>query len=583
MTIVNISITNIKGIQSKTFDLGITPNKPSLLVAPNGFGKSSIATAFASLLNNRINLSDDDFYMGNTDNNPEITIKYKNNNGIETLIANKTINSISDKFSYAVLNSQIKAKGTSRRISGQTIVTASLDVEPVTLIETVPEQTEVNYSFASQKADFGTNGKVLPNISSLVKNYTLIEKISKKYSELDSILLTKNQKKINLFRERINSQSGTKQQIIDWITHNLLQSLNSIEPLRQISEIIIESEQTYSSTLSFLAAMQLVKIYAVDKVQFKKACKYNAYKIEKAEYETLLNAVNTTWKDIKPEVKGRSLVVTFPKANHVSNGQRDILSFVSLIIRARKKLTKDRCILIIDELFDYLDDANLVSAQYFITQLISNFKSSGKELYPLILTHINPRYFQSYAFSKQKIYYLDKRDGSCMNPHFIKLLQKREENSIKDDVSKYLLHFHTESINKRNEFVNLGLKPTWGEGQSFKEFVNTEIEKYLGGQSDYDPFAVCCGVRVKIENIIYFLLPTLEAKSEFLEVHGTKSKLEFSEECGVNVPEHYYLLGIIYNDGMHWKSYQDNVSPIASKLENITIRNLITGVFESSC
>jgi len=40
-----IEIENIKGISHKRFQLDILPNKPSLLVAPNGFGKSSIAVA----------------------------------------------------------------------------------------------------------------------------------------------------------------------------------------------------------------------------------------------------------------------------------------------------------------------------------------------------------------------------------------------------------------------------------------------------------------------------------------------------------------------------------------------------------
>lgn len=41
-----IEIKNIKGIQHRRFELDILPNKPSLLVAPNGFGKSSLAIAF---------------------------------------------------------------------------------------------------------------------------------------------------------------------------------------------------------------------------------------------------------------------------------------------------------------------------------------------------------------------------------------------------------------------------------------------------------------------------------------------------------------------------------------------------------
>ena len=33
------------------------------------------------------------------------------------------------------------------------------------------------------------------------------------------------------------------------------------------------------------------------------------------------------------------------------------------------------------------------------------------------------------------------------------------------------------------------------------------------------------------------------------------------------------------NEGMHWKENQDNISPIAAKLENLTIKKLIQDVF----
>ena len=46
--ITNITIKNIKGFMNNdnSFDVHIIPNKVNLLVAPNGFGKSSIAKGF---------------------------------------------------------------------------------------------------------------------------------------------------------------------------------------------------------------------------------------------------------------------------------------------------------------------------------------------------------------------------------------------------------------------------------------------------------------------------------------------------------------------------------------------------------
>jgi hypothetical protein len=41
-------------------------------------------------------------------------------------------------------------------------------------------------------------------------------------------------------------------------------------------------------------------------------------------------------------------------------------------------------------------------------------------------------------------------------------------------------------------------------------------------------------------------------------------------------------IGIIYNDGLHWHEHRDNISPIAIKLENLTIRKMINEIFNSN-
>ena len=51
-----IHIENIKGIENETFLFSLIPYMPTFLVAPNGFGKSSIATAFNSLNRDRLKL-----------------------------------------------------------------------------------------------------------------------------------------------------------------------------------------------------------------------------------------------------------------------------------------------------------------------------------------------------------------------------------------------------------------------------------------------------------------------------------------------------------------------------------------------
>jgi hypothetical protein len=84
---------------------------------------------------------------------------------------------------------------------------------------------------------------------------------------------------------------------------------------------------------------------------------------------------------------------------------------------------------------------------------------------------------------------------------------------------------------------------------------------------------------VKVEEITYNKLTGAAAQTDFLNTHKTRNKLEKAEELGAISPESHYLLGIIYNEGMHWRENFDNVSPIASKLENLTIKKLISDVF----
>ena len=73
--IKKIKITNIKGIGIDTkngkIEFDLPANKPLLLVAPNGFGKSSFSTAFKSLNPTKIVLEDDHYYQGVDTNRPE--------------------------------------------------------------------------------------------------------------------------------------------------------------------------------------------------------------------------------------------------------------------------------------------------------------------------------------------------------------------------------------------------------------------------------------------------------------------------------------------------------------------------------
>ena len=570
-----IEIKNIKGIQHRRFELDILPNKPSLLVAPNGFGKSSLAIAFNSLNNRRIDLKEEDFFLGDIANLPKIKIEYqRSDETVVTLEASNTTNTISNEIDYFVINNLVKPKGIGN-IYGRP--SASLEIEDVTLVDRIPTTTSFQYSFRNSQASFGACGKVLPNINNILSNLLLVDKLSENYQTFQRASKIGIQNRINLIIADVNNQNGTAQVLHDWITANKLADLKQIDYLNTIGEIINAFDINYSETNSYLAAIQLIQLYNQDNDRFKNACIYSNYKLYKERFDTTLATFNCTWKDIRSVETDGKLKVKFPKATHISNGQRDILTFISMLFRAKRKLTKATNILIIDEVFDYLDDANLTAAQYYITNFITEYKSFGKIIYPLILTHLNPNYFKNFAFSKQKVYYLD-RSIIQINTDLIRLLENRGHESIKVDVDKYLLHFNPGEISKRVEFRALNILESWGERIFFISYLNGEILKYLANQP-YDPFAVCGALRVKIEELAYNKLQSNQAKIDFLATHKTKNKLEKAESMGIICPETHYLLGIIYNEGMHWKENSDNVSPIAAKLENLTIKNLIKEVF----
>lgn len=571
-----IEIENIKGISHKRFELDILPNKPSLLVAPNGFGKSSFAVAFKEMNNKRINLTKDNYHKEDDTLPPKIYIEYERPDlTIATLEATATTNTICAELDYFVINNPTKPKGKGSQYGR---ATATLEIKDVVLIDRIPDNISFGNQFRFSQQRFGQNGKVLPNPNSALSNLKLVEKLSQNFQALERANGQRIQLRINSIIDEINLQRGTADVLSDWITVNKLNDLKQIDYLNTIGNLIHAFDVGYNSeSKAYLVAIQLIWLYNFNQNNFRAACNYSNYQLDKQRFEHTLSTFNCTWKGIRASQSDGHLVVKFPEAIHISNGQRDILTFISMLFRARQHLKKDANILIIDEVFDYLDDANLTAAQYYITTFIKDYKKEGKRLYPIILTHLNPNYFKNFAFHDQKVYFLEQSTIQ-VNPGIIRLLRNRDHEAIKDDVSKHLLHFEPTHINKGAEFTDLRLRRIWGEADNFYQFIFSEVDSYLNGQA-FCPFSVCGGVRVKIEQIAYNKLHTPEAKTAFLTTKKTRLKLVKAEEMGIVSPESHYLLGIIYNEGMHWRDGTDNVSPIASKLENLVIKNLIRDVF----
>lgn len=570
-----IAIQNVKGIGQKQLFLSLIPNKPNLLVAPNGFGKSSFAAAFLSLQRNRLDLHKDNFHKEDEKLAPSLVVKYTlddNSKGVKE--ANQHKNELAHIFDIFVINNQLVPKARKIKISGALIAMPSLEISPITLIAKIPEKAKFSYSYTTTKASFGANGKILNSIDAVISDHSLI---SRCYDEVDfaKSVQVKSVAAISALKNFINDATGTVDDLFSAIPTALTDVVESLPHISQIVAILKNEKIVFVRPLDFvLTALQITELHNSDKALFKKVAGRYAYLLEKGQFEQAFASLKGTWKNIAPvEDKKAGLIVSFPAANKISNGERDSICFFALLMQAKVKLKKQQCVLVIDEVFDYLDDANLVVAQYYLSQMITEFKAQGRQLFPLIMTHLNPVYFKNFCLKDQHIFYLDKH-GTSADRSVEKIIVNREHPSIKNDVSKYFLHYHPNAVDLNPEFHALGLLPALATAKQFEEHVFEELRKYLGGHK-YDPVSVCCAVRLMIEKWSYDALNSA-FHAEYLSTWKTPAKLEFVEQKGIDAPEVFYLLGVIYNEAMHLRDNRDNFSPLSSKLSNLTIKHMIS-------
>ena len=572
MCISAIEIKNIKGIDHKQFTLELMPNKPNLLVAPNGFGKSSIATAFASMNSRRMTLADNDHHKEDTNHQPELSITF---NG-QILTADASKNEIRQQIDVTVIRSGLVPKATRTYQGG---ATARLEIESIA-IRKIPAKHSVTYQTSSVRSAFGVNGKVLPNISNLLQNLLLSEVVSG--CDLVKYNGARLQQNVSSLIAQINEQTGTAGQIDQWITENLLNDFRAITPLKVVSENLLRLTLVSTETEAYLTSYQIAEIHKADNKSFEKAINWHQYIAEKKYYQDLIQSFcssNWQWAKLSEDKKKKTLFVVFPQAHQLSNGQRDVLTLVVQMHKALYEGSKKPLVLVIDEVFDYLDDANLVAFQYYVTSLIQEYKNREQAVYPLILTHLDPGIFFDFCFNNHQIrtHYLQATSSKkCRD--MLKLIEIREndatDQSVKDHLDEFWFHFNPCSHEiSEGEWPN-ALKAEWRKSEDFHAYVADELDRYMRSKN-FDALAVCVAIRVTIESCVYSLLVTNEQKEKFISEHSTKKKLNYAAAHIPDIPEIYFLLGLIHNANLHWKQGKDYVTPLLSKLSHPAIKNLI--------
>ncbi len=578
MKIISVTIKNVRGFQNRKIDLDMIPNKPSMIVAPNGTGKSSFAMAFKSLKPRSLHVDKDEIFSNNDTFIPELIVETDTG----SFVANPSKNEIANEFAVFVINNQNKAKAVTNNIAGTRVSTAHMQVAPIVLIKGVPQDVVINNNFID---DYGLQGLVrgaIPSINGFLNN-------NKFLVGFDSSAIRPLQrltKPIKEFIDRLRTYTGRKVDIWNKILTDDIPILESIEIIHNVVDYCRNYSQGENEAVVYLKAIQLIMLYLKDKKSFESKIIRANYVLERESYTALFSSLKTTWKNVQPKEVGDNFIIEINDTEKLSNGERDIIVFLAMLQQARNALVKQNNILIIDEVFDYLDDANLIAAQYYIINFIEEIKAKGGCIFPIILSHLNPNYFKTYAFQDLKVYYLNphkpmysSKMEMLLNRRSELMMADKQNNTFTDLISKYLLHFHFDYTTNMGATYNYKpeLNP-WKDIRVFKNYCKGETDKYLNCM-DYDSVAVCVWLRECIEKYIYDSLPAGK-KTMLVDIFKTNKKIQFAEENGIICPEIFSMLGLIYNDSLHTdnKSKIDSREILYSRLENNTIREMIRKV-----
>lgn len=589
MKIRNIRIQNVRGISDYMITEEIYRNKPHILVASNGFGKSSIAKAFKSAAEQTMIKfkADSDRHQHDESKLAALSLDYDDGHSTRSLSVTEKAhsNEIRKEFDILVISDLTEITASSKNLGKFNTKAKGKQIIPPIQICPIINKPDTPYKITVTKQNFGIWSQLLQNL-----NNTLfpLESFKQRATELgnllDRLVMTRLWNRLESIRQKVNSFSGNEANLQPFIDDEISTLRSENEDFAAAINLIEKTADTDAFD-SFLTLWQITYIAQNEGANLKKYLQWLHYDALKASIKEGAQALSKAWK--KPsvtETKGK-LLLNLPEPGHLSNGQRDVLVLFALFQKAKYSLLKQRAIIVIDEVFDYLDDANLTVAQYYVTQLIEDYKNAGKEIYPLILTHLNPAFFKNYAFSKQKVIHLAPKTAQAPVEAMRKLIGARRDTTVsetlKDNISKYLVHYHDEEIDFSGDLQSInGCRPSWGKPGKFQEFLDEEFQKFAEG-NDSDPLAICAITRRSIEKQAYDQIAHLPGADQFFNTKKTTPKLDWARQRCAQIPEFHYLLRVIFDDGLHWDETKSLI-PIVAKLSNPVIRDLVIQSVQSS-
>jgi hypothetical protein len=474
-----------------------------------------------------------------------------------------------------------RIKAQSRNFGRFSRAEAKMVIDPIVICKKV-NSANSPYKISEIRHDFGLHKKALPNIEvSLFQSHDFVIRSPECWQYVDALIKTRKWNQIENVRKQFSDYSGST---VDGLSHVATAVNDLFANLPEAKELlsIVEATTKLYGVEAFLSIWQILTLAKSGRETLKNYLEWLRYSEIKQSLKDGLNDLNTSWKipSLK-ETKG-NLVVEMPDPTHISNGQRDVLLLLSLLHIARYNLVKPRAILVVDEVFDYLDDANLTVAQYYISQLIEDYKRQGRSIYTIILTHLNPTFFRNYVFSNQNTIYLENGTVYDSIDAMKNLIGARSQDdcdeALKKDISRYLVHFYSGDYDFAESLKAIsGIRSSWGKKGKFQGFLRDEFGKYSSDQP-YDPLAICAVTRRSIEELAFRQISEQPDADVFFNTHMTGPKLDWAVQRGAVVSETHYLLRVIFDDGLHWNRKRDNTIPIVAKLANPIIKKMIIEV-----
>lgn len=569
--IEKIKIMNYKGISDlEIIFQDLYANRPNLLVAPNGFGKTSFANCFNGLRQGKLSIMKDHLHKGDDALAPLLELDFLDNGITKKILANPTQNEISKTFAVRVIKSKLKTK--TKQGFGNIKATSQIATEDIVLAKSIPKNTKITYQKSTYNSQFRELRSNVIHLDNFLKNHKSFSLWFRHFSDITKL----RTKAIGTLLETLPSK--LLEAPIEEV-ELLLESNTSVHKIY----LKLKNSSDLPTHTHIITLYQLISEYRTDNKVMMLHLDFILYTEWKQNLSQTLSSLNLPQDSTKITQSENKLVFKLKNISTLSNGERDALTFLADLYSAEYELLfvskKELSILIIDEVFDCLDESNMTSCHYFISKMVQNFKSLSRKIFPLILTHLQLREFEGNKFQKAKVHFLKKRNSSQKNEDVRKILKERNSFNLpiesRNHLSNFFLHYSPCNKPPPSEISNLQVSSS----HQFYSSIKTEFRNYLNGKSNFDPFSVCICLRIEIEKWAHQQLPAT-AQSKFLLQNKTNDKLGFAERKEVNVPEIFYLLGIIYNEALHVQDHRFSFydPKINANLQNKIIFGMIQQV-----